>query len=132
MRLYEILEPIAEYVRKAKKRETLTAKGTVRAVVSGQATICTLTLKPNREYIVVGSTNINISGNDIISCTMSVRNATLIAGGSSAKTTAGGGGGCSTTIYVKTQEQGGTIILMGYGYISGTYNYTGSIIAIEI
>lgn len=132
MRLYDILEPIAEYVRKAKKRETLTAKGTVRAVVNGQTTICTLTLKPNREYVVVGSTSINISGNGIMSCNISTRNATLIAGTDSARTTASGGGGCSTTIYVKTQEQVGTVALMGYGYVSGTYNYSGSIIAIEI
>lgn len=132
MRLYEILEPLAEYVRKAKKRETLTAKGTVRAVVNGHVTICTLTLKPNRNYVVIGGTDINIGSNGIISCAFDVRNAKIVGGMPSVRTTASGGGGCSTSIYVRTQDKEGLVLLYGYGYISGTYDYSGSIIAIEI
>lgn len=132
MRLYEILEPIAEYVRKTKKRETLTAKGTVRAIVGGTVTICTLKLKPDREYMIVGGTDISIGGSEIMNCYIDVKNATFIGGMQGVRTTASGGGGCSTTIYVKTQEQGGTIELKGYGYLSGIYDYSGSIIAIEL
>ena len=132
MRLYDILEPIAEYVRKAKKRETLTAKGTVRAIVGGTVTICTLKLKPDREYMIVGGTDISISGADVMNCFINVKNAILVGGIPSVRTTSSGGGGCSTTIYVKTQEQGGTIELKGYGYLSGIYDYSGSIIAIEL
>lgn len=112
MRLYDVLEPIVEYVRKLKKRETLTAKGTVRAIVGG--------------------TDISISGADTMSCFITVKNAILVGGTPSVRTTSSGGGGCSTTIYVKTQEQGGTIELKGYGYLSGIYDYAGSIIAIEL
>ena len=132
MRLYEILEPIAEYVGKLKKRETLTAKGTVRATIGGYATICTLTLKPNRDYAVIGGTDISVSGNDVMNCALDVKNATIVGGTPGVRTTASGGGGCSTTIYVKTQGQEGKVNLIGYGYFSGTYNYSGSIIAIEI
>ena len=132
MRLYDILRPIAEYVSKAKKRETLRASGTVRAVVNGTVNICTLTLKPNREYLVIGGAELTISGDNIMTCSIDVKNATFFGGTSNIRTTAKSGGGCSTTVYVKTREQEGTVVLSGYGFVSGTYNYRGSLIAVEI
>lgn len=132
MRLYDVLQPIAEYVRKLKKRETLTAKGEVRAVVGGNVTICTLTLKPNRNYVVIGGADISIGGDGTTNCALGVRNAKIVGGLSGVRTTAASGGGCSTSIYVRTQDKEGLVLLQGYGYISGTYDYSGSIIAIEL
>lgn len=134
MRLYEILEPIAEYVRKLKKRETLMATGTVRAVVGGYVTICTLTLKPNREYIVFGASDLNGNFNpkEIMVTGLSIKKAKIVRGTLATRTTNAAGGGCQATAYVKTGNDQAIAELYGYGYSAGTYNYRGDIIALEI
>lgn len=134
MRLYEILEPIAEYVRKLKKRETLTASGTVRAVVGGFATICTLTLKPNREYIIFGASDItgNFNPKEIMNAGLNIKKAKIVRGTLITRTTNAAGGGCQATAYVKTGNDQAIAELYGYGYSAGTYNYRGDIIALEI
>lgn len=134
MRLYEILEPIAEYVRKLKKRETLTASGTVRAVVGGFAKICTLTLKPNREYIIFGASDItgNFNPKEIMNAGLNIKKAKIVRGTLATRTTNAAGGGCQATAYVKTGNDQAIAELYGYGYSAGTYSYRGDIIALEI
>lgn len=134
MRLYDILQPIAEYVGRLKKRETLMATGTVRAVVGGYAAICTLILKPNREYIVFGASDLdgNFNPKEIMSTGLKIKKAKVVRGTLATRTTNAAGGGCQATAYVKTGNDQAIAELYGYGYSAGTYNYRGDIIAIEI
>lgn len=135
MRLYEILEPIAEYVRKLKKRETLTAKGEVRAIPGKTTDICSLKLKPNREYLVSASTDLGGTGfdpNAIMCAALEITGGVKIVGHYATRTITSAGGGCVVTRYVKIGDSAGVAKLSGYGYASGTYNYRGEIFAVEI
>ena len=135
MRLYDILEPIAEYVRKAKKRETLTASGTVPVKEGQLVTMCALSLKPNREYLVIGGSDLRpgfSSGSTCQAALVVSENAEIAFGNYSSRTVSNGGGGCVTSMYVKTADTKVNVDLLGYGYSPGTYGYRGSIIAIEI
>ncbi len=135
MRLYEILEPIAEYVRKAKKRETLTASGTVPVKEGQLVTMCSLSLGSNREYMVIGASELEVGFGSGSVCQAALKvsdNATIKFGNSNSRTVSNGGGGCVATVYVKTADTKVNVDVLGYGYSPGTYGYRGSIIAIEI
>lgn len=134
MRLYDVLQPIAEYVNRAKRREVLTATGNVRAINSKAINICSVNLKPNREYLITGSVDlsINLDSSKVMNASLTLGGNSQMIGRYTTRTSPVYGGGCVVSVYIKTGEKPDVITLSSYGSSTGTYYFRGEMFAVEL
>ena len=114
------------------------ANGRKPVVYQQNSRICTIQLKPNKCYILMGTTQIDKSGIDsIISSVVGAEGSNLdffnlpltnIA----SRTTTSNGGGCLSCLICKTGSSSAIAYLHGYGYFNiSSVNYVGYMYAIE-
>lgn len=110
----------------------LTASGTKAAVFNGYVEITNLKLYAGHTYLVLGKTGSSIS--------VSLISARIVGPSSEygsafsfldSRTTGSNGGGCITAAII-TLTKDYTVQLQGYGYDNATYNYDGSLMAIQL
>lgn len=110
------------------------SSGTVAAVKGIKNAITNITLPAGHKYLVLGETHVSVTDpSSIISCQVDIQSGTVVssAGPYVTRTTMNSGGGVVTWGYVETDTKC-VYGISGYGYSSLTYNYTGSIIAIQL
>lgn len=110
----------------------LTTSGTKAAVFKGYVEITNLKLYAGHTYLVLGKT-----GSSINVSLISARIASPSSEYGSAfnflesRTTGSNGGGCVTAAII-TLTKDYTVTLQGYGYDNATYDYSGSLMAIQL
>lgn len=112
--------------------DIITAYNEIDAVYGTDKIICSLTLKPGHQYLIL--CNLTTSDSDsssIMGASLKCVGDARVIGGATARTTMHSGGGCANWMFVEPTVDV-TINLYGYGYSSKTYKYMGTLMAIQL
>lgn len=110
----------------------LTASGTKAAVFKDYVEITNLKLYAGHTYLVLGKTGSSISVSLISARVVSPSSEYGLGFNSlESRTTGSNGGGCVTAAII-TLTKDYTVPLQGYGYDNATYDYSGSLMAIQL
>lgn len=112
--------------------DIITAYNEIDAVYGTDKIICSLTLKPGHQYLIL--CNLTTSDSDsssIMGASLKCVGDARVIGGATARTTMHSGGGCANWMFVEPTVDV-TINLYGYGYSGKTYKYMGTLMAIQL
>lgn len=113
--------------------EILMSQKSVSAVYLKDTNICRLTLKAGHTYLVLSSTNIDISRNDsIMSVSIVIKKGNVQSFGPNTIRTVSHSGGGAIIYKILTCHTDAEIYTTGYGYFDADYNYIGSLLAIQL
>ena len=109
--------------------------GVKKSIAGADVEVVSYNLLANHKYLVIGHTGVNISfDRNIMSCSLVVtrgESSSKSVRHSVSRTTMANGGGADAGIYVECITDC-VVLLRGYGYHDGEYNYDGHIIVIEL
>lgn len=113
----------------------LVADGSVSAVQGVSNSICSLSLKAGCTYLLLGHTGTDVYDlNSIMSCVLNKTSGTFSYSynlGRNSRTIMSGGGGCINFAVVKCQTDC-VVGLLGHGYSGLSYNYSGTMVALQL
>lgn len=113
--------------------ERISISGSEKAVKGVANDICSVTLKAGHIYLLLGNTYTSVDDPNSYTSAEFVRKSGTSTGDfpSKTRTTMRYGGGICIYAYADISTDS-TISLQGYGYSDLTYNYKGSILAIQL
>lgn len=109
--------------------------GTVAAQYQKDMSLCSVTIpadSKSRIYLALGHASLSISNSNIMNCSLSGENITIVQR-TDARTTASSGGGCMCwMIFRNTPGVEANVSVSSYGYINSTYNISGKVTVIRL
>lgn len=109
--------------------------GTVASIFQQTVTPCTVTIPAdsnNRIYLALGFVELSASNSNIMSCSFSGTNISVLMTTATRTTALSGGGSVSWMIFENTPGTEAKVSIASYGYNNSTYNIIGKLAVIRL